>query len=227
MATPLVSVHNVSKHFGEGDARVNALTDVSLDVMAGEVVGLKGPSGSGKTTLLNVIGCILEPSAGQLVLNGETVFDGKWLMRDLRRMRLERIGFIFQAHNLLPFLSVMENVALVLRLAGEGEKAAVTRADELLAYLEVSHRRNAMPAQLSGGEAQRVAIARALANRPRIILADEPTAALDSDRARIVMDLLRRVAVENEASIITVTHDEKIFARFDRLVSLRDGRIDL
>ncbi len=227
MATPLVSVRNVSKHFGEGDARVNALTDVSLDVMAGEVVGLKGPSGSGKTTLLNVIGCILEPSAGQLVLNGETVFDGKWLMRDLRRMRLERIGFIFQAHNLLPFLSVMENVALVLRLAGEGEKAAVTRADELLAYLEVSHRRNAMPAQLSGGEAQRVAIARALANRPRIILADEPTAALDSDRARIVMDLLRRVAVENEASIITVTHDEKIFARFDRLVSLRDGRIDL
>jgi len=226
MATPLVSVRKVSKHFGEGDARVNALTDVSLDVMAGEVVGLKGPSGSGKTTLLNVIGCILEPSAGQLVLNGETVFDGKWLMRDLRRMRLERIGFIFQAHNLLPFLSVMENVALVLRLAGEGEKAAVTRADELLAYLEVSHRRNAMPAQLSGGEAQRVAIARALANRPRIILADEPTAALDSDRARIVMDLLRRVAVENEASIITVTHDEKIFARFDRLVSLRDGRID-
>ena len=226
MAEALVSVRHVSKHFGEGDARVDALTDVSLDVMAGEVIGLKGPSGSGKTTLLNVIGCILEPSAGQLVLNGETVFDGRWLMRDLRRMRLERIGFIFQAHNLLPFLSVMENVALVLRLAGEGEKAAVTRADELLAYLEVSHRRNAMPAQLSGGEAQRVAIARALANRPRIILADEPTAALDSDRARIVMDLLRRVAVENAASIITVTHDEKIFSRFDRLVSLRDGRID-
>jgi putative ABC transport system ATP-binding protein len=226
MATPLVSVRNVSKHFGEGEARVDALTDVCLDVMAGEVIGLKGPSGSGKTTLLNVIGCILEPSAGQLVLNGETVFDGKWLMRDLRRMRLERIGFIFQAHNLLPFLSVVENVALVLRLAGQGEQAATARADELLAYLEVSHRRNAMPAQLSGGEAQRVAIARALANRPRIILADEPTAALDSDRARIVMDLLRRVAVENEASIITVTHDEKIFSRFDRLVSLRDGRID-
>ena len=226
MAEALVSVRHVSKHFGEGDARVDALTDVSLDVMAGEVVGLKGPSGSGKTTLLNVIGCILEPSAGQLLLNGETVFDGKWLMRDLRRMRLERIGFIFQAHNLLPFLSVVENVALVLRLAGEGERAATARADELLAYLEVFHRRNAMPAQLSGGEAQRVAIARALANRPRIILADEPTAALDSDRARIVMDLLRRVAVENAASIITVTHDEKIFSRFDRLVSLRDGRID-
>mgnify|MGYP001270363533 FL=1 len=226
MAEALVSVRHVSKHFGEGDARVDALTDVSLDVMAGEVIGLKGPSGSGKTTLLNVIGCILEPSAGQLLLNGETVFDGKWLLRDLRRMRLERIGFIFQAHNLLPFLSVVENVALVLHIAGESERAAVARADELLAYLEVFHRRNAMPAQLSGGEAQRVAIARALANRPRIILADEPTAALDSDRARIVMDLLRRVAVENAASIITVTHDEKIFSRFDRLVSLRDGRID-
>jgi putative ABC transport system ATP-binding protein len=226
MAEALVSVRHVSKHFGEGDARVDALTDVSLDVMAGEVIGLKGPSGSGKTTLLNVIGCILEPSAGQLLLNGETVFDGKWLLRDLRRMRLERIGFIFQAHNLLPFLSVVENVALVLHIAGESERAAVARADELLAYLEVFHRRNAMPAQLSGGEAQRVAIARALANRPRIILADEPTAALDSDRARIVMDMLRRVAVENAASIITVTHDEKIFSRFDRLVSLRDGRID-
>ncbi|REJ57831.1 ABC transporter ATP-binding protein [Phreatobacter sp.] len=226
MPKPLVSVRNVSKHFGEGEARVDALVDVSLDVMAGEVVGLKGPSGSGKTTLLNVIGCILEPSAGQLVLNDEVVFDRKWLTRDLRRMRLERIGFIFQAHNLLPFLSVVENVALVLRLAGQSEQAATARADELLTYLEVSHRRKAMPAQLSGGEAQRVAIARALANQPRVILADEPTAALDSERARIVMDLLRRVAVENEASIITVTHDEKIFSRFDRLVSLRDGRID-
>lgn len=226
MTGALVSVRTVSKHFGEGPARVDALRDVSLEVMAGEVVGLKGPSGSGKTTLLNVIGCIQEPSSGQVVLAGETIFDGGWKTRDLRRMRLERIGFIFQSHNLLPFLTVVENVALVLLLAGQSRAAAVARADELLDYLEVSPRRDAMPAVLSGGEAQRVAIARALANRPRIILADEPTAALDSDRARIVMDLLRRVAVENEAAIVTVTHDEKIFSRFDRLISLRDGRLD-
>lgn len=226
MNQPLVSVRAVSKHFGEGQARVDALRDVSLDVMAGEVVGLKGPSGSGKTTLLNVIGCIQEPSSGQVVLSGETIYDGGWKTRDLRRMRLERIGFIFQSHNLLPFLSVVENVALVLLLAGRSRAAATARADELLDYLEVAQRRNAMPSVLSGGEAQRVAIARALANHPRIILADEPTAALDSDRARIVMDLLRRVAVENEAAIVTVTHDEKIFSRFDRLISLRDGRLD-
>ncbi|MDP2803036.1 MAG: ABC transporter ATP-binding protein [Phreatobacter sp.] len=226
MNQPLVSVRAVSKHFGEGPARVDALRDVSLDVMAGEVVGLKGPSGSGKTTLLNVIGCIQEPSSGQVVLGGETIYDGGWKTRDLRRMRLERIGFIFQSHNLLPFLSVVENVALVLLLADRSRAAATARADELLDYLEVAQRRNAMPSVLSGGEAQRVAIARALANHPRIILADEPTAALDSDRARIVMDLLRRVAVENEAAIVTVTHDEKIFSRFDRLISLRDGRLD-
>ena len=157
----------------------------------GEVVALLGPSGSGKTTLLNVIGCITEASSGWLSLDGEVVYDGHWMRSDLRKLRLEKIGFIFQFHNLLPFLN-----------------------------------RNAIPANLSGGEAQRVAIARALANRPRIILADEPTAALDSQRAGIVMDLLRKVAVEQNAAILAVTHDEKIFDRFDRIFHLRDGRLD-
>jgi putative ABC transport system ATP-binding protein len=226
MTPPLVSLIDISKHFGDGATRVDALRGVSLDVMPGQVVGLKGPSGSGKTTLLNIIGCIQEPSSGRVVLDGETIFDGRWLKGDLRRMRLERIGFIFQAHNLLPFLTVTENVALVLTLAGQSAEEARARAIELLDYLEVSNRRDVLPALLSGGEAQRVAIARALANRPRIILADEPTAALDSDRARIVMDLLRRVAQEQQAAIVTVTHDEKIFARFDHIFSLRDGRIE-
>jgi putative ABC transport system ATP-binding protein len=223
---PLVRVENVSKHFGEDSTRVDALRDVSLEVFPGQVVALLGPSGSGKTTLLNVIGCILEPSSGRVSLDGDLVYDGHWLKSDLRRLRLEKVGFIFQFHNLLPFLNSTDNVAVVLDLAGFTSAAARARAVELLDYLEVAHRKEAMPSELSGGEAQRVAIARALANRPRIILADEPTAALDSHRAGIVMDLLRRVGVDHDAAIIAVTHDDKIFDRFDRIFQLRDGRLE-
>lgn len=226
-ASPLVRIDRVSKHFGEGETRVDALREVSLDVYPRQVVALLGPSGSGKTTLLNIVGCILDASSGTMDLDGETVLrDGRWQRGDLRRLRLEKIGFIFQFHNLLPFLDATDNVAVVLKLAGVDMSAARKRAAELLDYLEVGHRRTAMPAKLSGGEAQRVAIARALANRPRIILADEPTAALDSKRARIVMDLLRKLAIEQEAAIIAVTHDEKIFDRFDHIFQLRDGRLD-
>jgi putative ABC transport system ATP-binding protein len=223
----LVSVKDVSKHFGEGETRVDALKQVSLDIFPGEVVALLGPSGSGKTTLLNVIGCILEPTSGFVRLDGEVVYENRWLQSNLRRLRLDKIGFIFQFHNLLPFLDATDNVALVLELAGKDRTIARRRAIELLDYLEVGHRKAAMPAQLSGGEAQRVAIARALANSPRIILADEPTAALDSKRAGIVMDLLRKLAADQDACIIAVTHDEKIFDRFDRIFYLRDGRLDV
>ncbi|WP_454747481.1 ABC transporter ATP-binding protein [Ciceribacter selenitireducens] len=221
----LVEVSNVSKHFGEGQVRVDALRNVSLKIHSGEVVALLGPSGSGKTTLLNAIGCIMEPTSGRISLDGDVVFDGRWQKDDLRRLRLDKIGFIFQFHNLLPFLNAVDNVALVLELAGRDPSDARREAVRLLDYLEVGHRRDAMPAKLSGGEAQRVAIARALANKPRIILADEPTAALDSKRAGIVMDLLRKLAVDNDACIIAVTHDEKIFNRFDRIFSLRDGEL--
>lgn len=224
---PLVRLDHISKHFGTGTTRVDALRDVSLTVYPRQVVALLGPSGSGKTTLLNVIGCILGASSGSMALDGERVIeDGRWLRSDLRRLRLDKIGFIFQFHNLIPFLDATENVALVLRLAGKDAETARARAAELLDYLEVGNRRSAMPAKLSGGEAQRVAIARALANRPRIILADEPTAALDSKRAGIVMDLLRKVAIEQDAAIIAVTHDEKIFDRFDHIFALRDGRLE-
>ena len=224
-ARTLISLRDVRKHFGEGDARVDALRGIDLDVAAGQVVGLRGPSGSGKTTVLNIVGCILEPSSGRVELDGDVVYDGRWLRTDLRRLRLEKIGFIFQFHNLLPFLTSTENVAVVLDLAGFAPNEARRRAVELLDYLEVGHRRDAYPSKLSGGEAQRVAIARALANRPRIILADEPTAALDSQRAGIVMTLLRRVAAEQQAAIVVVTHDEKILDRFDRIFDLRDGQI--
>ncbi len=209
---PLIRVQGISKHFGEGETRVDALRNVSLDVHPGQVVALRGPSGSGKTTLL---------------IDGERVLEGgRWIRTDLRRLRLDKIGFIFQFHNLIPFLDATDNIALVLQLAGAEVGDARARAINLLDYLEVGHRRSAMPAKLSGGEAQRVAIARALANRPRIILADEPTAALDSKRAGIVMDLLRKVAVERDAAIVAVTHDEKIFDRFDHIFSLRDGALD-
>ena len=224
--TALVSLRGISKHFGENETRVDALRDISLDVSPGEVVALRGPSGSGKSTLLNVIACILDPSEGRMQLDRETVFDGTWTRSDLRRLRLEKIGFIFQFHNLLPFLNATDNVALVLHLAGYDKAEANARARELLDYLEVGKRMNAFPAKLSGGEAQRVAIARALANKPRIILADEPTAALDSKRAQIVMDLLRKLAREQNAAVIAVTHDEKIFDRFDRMYLLRDGRLE-
>ncbi|WP_047960199.1 ABC transporter ATP-binding protein [Desulfovibrio sp. TomC] len=225
LGTPLVTISNLSKSFGQGDARVDALKQVTLQVYAGQVVGLLGPSGSGKSTLLNIIGCILEPSSGRMELDGQVVYDGKWLQGDLRRLRLDRIGFIFQFHNLLPFLNAIENVAVVLEIANTSAMSARQRALELLSYLQVEHRCETMPSRLSGGEAQRVAIARALANRPHIILADEPTAALDSERAGVVMDLLRKVAAEQGAAVLVVTHDEKIFDRFDQIFYLRDGML--
>ncbi|MDE3123153.1 MAG: ABC transporter ATP-binding protein [Paracoccaceae bacterium] len=224
---PVVRIEHLSKHFGEGSAQVDALRDIDLTVYPGQVVGLMGPSGSGKTTLLNCIACIVEPSGGRITLDGDVVYDEAWLTSDLRRLRLDKIGFIFQYPNLLPFLDGTDNVAIVLNLAGYGGSAARERAADLLEYLDVAHRKHAMPGQLSGGEAQRVAIARALANRPRIILADEPTAPLDSERARIVMDLLRRIAQEQDAAVIVVTHDEMILDRFDHIFRLRDGRLEL
>jgi putative ABC transport system ATP-binding protein len=223
---PVVELNAISKHFGEGATRVDALREVSFEVYPGTVIGLRGPSGSGKTTALNVIGCILEPNSGSIRLNGELVYDGKWLRKDLRGLRLEKIGFIFQAHNLLPFLNAWENVAIARILAGASAAQAKERALELLTYLGIERRKDAMPGELSGGEAQRVAIARALANDPRIILADEPTAALDSQRAGAVMDLLRKVATERHSAVIVVTHDEKMFKRFDHIHSLRDGRLE-
>jgi putative ABC transport system ATP-binding protein len=224
--TARIALEGIGKTFGAGETALRALDRIDLVVHPGEVVGLKGPSGSGKSTLLNIVACILEPTDGRLALDGETVWDGRYRVADLRRLRRERIGFIFQFHNLLPFLTATDNVALAMTLAGTDPAKARGRARDLLDYLQIGKRAGAMPSRLSGGEAQRVAIARALANRPGIILADEPTAALDSERARVVMDLLRQVAQDQQAAILVVTHDEKIFDRFDRMVALRDGRIE-
>ncbi len=222
---PRIELRAIAKHFGRGETRVDALIDVTLTVRAGEVVGLRGPSGCGKSTLLNTIGCVTEPTTGWMQLDGEPIYDGRYLRRDLRRLRLTKIGFIFQTHNLLPFLNATENIAEAMELAGSGHTDARKRAETLLDYFDM-HQMRAYPSQLSGGMAQRVAIARAIANDPHIILADEPTAPLDSARASAVMSLLERIARDKAAAVLVVTHDESIFHRFDRLINMRDGKIE-
>lgn len=219
-----IVIEGLRKVYGEGDKAVEALKDVNMTVQAGEVVGLVGPSGSGKSTLLKCLGAIIEPTSGRMVLGGKAIYDGKWLTPDLRALRRDNIGFVFQAPYLIPFLDVTDNVALLPMLAGMPNAKARARALELLAELDVAHRAQAEPSQLSGGEQQRVSIARALANKPPVILADEPTAPLDSERALAVMRILNRMARQSQAAIIVVTHDEKIIPTFKRIYHIRDGR---
>ena len=218
-----IRMDSLVKTYGSGSTAVHALKNVSLYVNPGEVVGLLGPSGSGKTTLLQCLGAVIDPTSGRIALNGETVFDNGWKINDLRALRRDKIGFVFQAAYLIPFLSVLDNVALLPMLAGKSNEEARKRARELLAVLEVDHRSHAKPAELSGGEQQRVAIARAMANQPPFILADEPTAPLDSERSLIVIKLLSRLAQEFKTAIMVVTHDDIIIPRFKRLYRLRDG----
>ena len=218
-----IRMTNLVKTYGSGPTEVRAIKDVSLYVNPGEVVGLLGPSGSGKTTLLQCLGAVIDPTAGRIELNGETVYDDGWKIDDVRALRRDKIGFVFQAAYLIPFLSVLDNVALLPMLAGKTNEFSRQRAMELLTTLEVEHHAHAKPSQLSGGEQQRVAIARAMANQPPFILADEPTAPLDSERSLIVMKLLARLAQQFNTAIMVVTHDDIIIPRFKRLYRLRDG----
>jgi len=219
-----IRIEGLRKRYGAGDAAVDALKDVNMIVAPGEVVGLVGPSGSGKSTLLKCLGAVIEPTAGRMTLGEEIIYDDGWRIPDLRALRRDRIGFVFQAPYLIPFLDVIDNVALLPMLAGRPNHLARTRALELLAALEVTHRAKASPSQLSGGEQQRVAIARALANQPPVILADEPTAPLDSERALGVMRILNRMAQQYRTAVIVVTHDEKIMPTFRRIYHIRDGK---
>ena len=218
-----IRMTNLVKTYGSGPTEVRAIKNVSLYVNPGEVVGLLGPSGSGKTTLLQCLGAVIDPTAGRIELNGETIFDDGWKIDDIRALRRDKIGLVFQAAYLIPFLSVLDNVALLPMLAGKTNEFARQRAMELLTTLEVEHRAHAKPSQLSGGEQQRVAIARAMANQPPFILADEPTAPLDSERSLIVMKLLAKLAQQFNTAIMVVTHDDIIIPRFKRLYRLRDG----
>lgn len=219
-----IRIENLRKVYGHGETAVEALKNVNLQVAPGEVVGLVGPSGSGKSTLLKCLGAIIEPTSGRMTLGNEVIYDDGWKTRDLRALRRDRIGFVFQAPYLIPFLDVTDNVALLPMLAGVSNAQARQRALALLQSLDVAHRAKAEPAQLSGGEQQRVSIARALANRPPVILADEPTAPLDSQRALSVIRILNDMAQQAETAIIVVTHDEKIIPTFKRLYHIRDGQ---
>lgn len=221
-----IHIEGLRKQFGTGETAVDALKDVNLRVVPGEVVGLIGPSGSGKSTLLKCLGAVIEPSGGKMTLGGQTIFENGWRIADLRALRRDRIGFVFQAPHLVSFLDVVDNVALLPMLAGQSNTEARRRALELLGALDVAHRARAMPSQLSGGEQQRVSIARALINRPPVILADEPTAPLDSERAMAVMRILQQMARQYETAVIVVTHDEKIVPTFKRLYRIRDGRTE-
>jgi putative ABC transport system ATP-binding protein len=218
-----IHVEGLRKRYGSGETAVDALRGVDLRVAPGEVVGLVGPSGSGKSTLLKCLGAVVEPTAGRIVVGGQVVYDDGWRAADLRALRRDRIGFVFQAPYLVPFLDVTENVALLPMLAGVPDGEARSRAAALLDALDVGHRARAMPSRLSGGEQQRVAIARALVNRPPVILADEPTAPLDGARALAVVGILNDMARRYETAVVVVTHDEKIIPTFRRVYQMRDG----
>ena len=219
-----IHIEGLRKRYGEGDTAVDALKDVNMIVSPGEVVGLVGPSGSGKSTLLKCLGAVIEPSEGRMTLGDQVIYDNGWQIKDLRALRRDKIGFVFQAPYLIPFLDVTDNVALLPMLAGHANTDSRQRALALLEALDVAHRAKAMPSQLSGGEQQRVSIARALVNRPPVILADEPTAPLDSERALAVIRILNQMALQYQTAIIVVTHDEKIIPTFKRIYHIRDGK---
>ena len=222
--TPAIRIKGLTKRYGQGDTAVDALKGVDMTVAPGEVIGLIGPSGSGKSTLLKCLGAVIEPTSGVMEISGRTIYDNAWTIPDLRALRRDQIGFVFQAPYLIPFLDVTDNVALLPMLAGISNAKSRQRALELLDALDVGHRAKAQVSQLSGGEQQRVAIARALANHPPVILADEPTAPLDSERALTVVRILNEMAVQFRAAIIVVTHDEKIIPTFRRIYQIRDGK---
>ncbi|RAL24178.1 ABC transporter ATP-binding protein [Thermoflavimicrobium daqui] len=213
----------VSKIYGEGDTEVKALDRVSFHINEGEFVAIVGPSGSGKSTLLSIAGVLLSPSKGRLLLDNKDITTLS--SKEMTNLRLEKIGFVFQSSNLVPFLTVRDQLLLVAELAQKRSKVADYKADTLLERLGLSHRRNHYPENLSGGERQRVAIARAWMNDPEIILADEPTASLDSKRGRDVVEMLAEGVKSRGKAAIMVTHDERVLDLCDRVLTIKDGRL--
>ncbi len=219
-----VSCRNVTKDFGDGDDRVQALRGVDLEVYPGQMTLLVGPSGCGKTTLISIVAGLLQPTGGEVSVLGEELHrlgNGR-----LVRFRAANIGFVFQQYNLLPALSAVENAAVPLLIAGRPRREAVDQAMGVFDSVGLSPRAFALPAQLSGGQQQRVAIARALVHEPKLLVCDEPTAALDARSGQTVMELLRRVAVQPGRAVIVVTHDNRVFNFADRIVYMSDGRVE-
>ena len=225
MSEQSIRVENLVKHFGKGDSLVEVIDGASFEVKKGELVALIAPSGAGKTTLLMMIGCVEEPTSGTIWLGDEKVYDNKWLTKETRKIRREKIGFIFQAHYLIPFLNVLENVTLIPQANGVSKQESEKMAMELLDYFDIADKAKAMSSQLSGGQNQRVAIARALANKPQIILADEPTAALDTKRSVSVVEMLKKIAIDQDVAVIMVTHDEAMLPLCDRILKIEDKKV--
>lgn len=220
---PAITVRQLKKTYADGNAGTLALRGVDLDVHAGELLLLVGPSGSGKTTLLSIMGCILTASSGSVQIAGKEIT--RLTQKQLPAIRLEHIGFVFQGFNLFPTLTARENVELMLDLKGVAAKSAKKRAAELLDQVGLGGKQDSFPSDLSGGQKQRVAIARALAGDPGIILADEPTAALDSHTGRNVMEMMSELAHRRGRAVVIVTHDSRVVSFADRIVQIEDGAI--
>ncbi len=220
-----LEVIGLTKIYGAGNTEVVAMRDASLTVARGEVVALLGPSGAGKSTLLTAIGLINPPSTGRIVIGGTPVMEADRALVDLRTFRRKHLGFIFQKANLIPFLNAVENVQIAMEMNDIDAPEAHRRAMDLLNYLGVADRARNLPEALSGGQQQRVAVARALANEPSLVLADEPTAALDSHRGRQVMELFRKVAHDRGAGVVVVTHDQRALDIFDKIYEMEDGQL--
>ena len=223
MTTYALETQSVIKTYTSESGTINAVDDVSLQLAAGEFVALVGPSGSGKTTMLSILAALLQPSSGKILLDGDDLAG----MSDLERvdMRREKIGFTFQANNLVPYLTAVENVELMLRLNNKLDKAGKLRARELLARLGLGERLHNLPGQMSGGQQQRVAIARALIHNPSLVLADEPTASLDTERAYQVVETFAGLIHEQKRAGIMVTHDLRMCEFVDRVLLMRDGKL--
>jgi putative ABC transport system ATP-binding protein len=223
MSEPILEAANVTKDLGSGAAKVAALKGVSLALSGGELTLLMGPSGSGKTTLLSILGCMLSPTEGTVHICQQSTAGAD--PEELARLRREHVGFVFQSFHLFPTLSATDNVRLALDVRGEPRRAAKVRSREALAKVGLAHKIKAYPRELSGGEQQRVAIARAIVGNPSIILADEPTAALDGANGQAVMKLLAELARERGHAVLIVTHDPRLLPFADRVVHIEDGRI--
>ncbi|MGM1045786.1 MAG: ABC transporter ATP-binding protein [Bacillota bacterium] len=222
MGDKLILDH-VSKEFGDGDTSVKVLDDVSLQVKAGEFVAVVGPSGSGKSTFLSIAGALLSPTNGRIMIGNKEV--GKLSSKQMNKIRLDNIGFIFQSSNLIPYLTVRDQLLLIPKLAGKPRRKSEERADDLLKRLGLSHRMDHYSESLSGGERQRVAIARAWMNDPELILADEPTASLDSERGRTVVQMLADEVKLRQKAAVMVTHDKRMLDLCDRVVYIEDGKL--
>jgi putative ABC transport system ATP-binding protein len=223
MTEPVMEAVNVAKVLGSGASQVAALKGVSLAINGGELTLLMGPSGSGKTTLLSILGCILTPTEGTVRIRGQATNSAG--PEDLALLRREHVGFVFQSFHLFPTLNAADNVRLALDVRGEPSRSAKARSREALAKVGLSHKTSAFPRELSGGEQQRVAIARAIVGNPSVILADEPTAALDGENGQAIMTILAEISKEQGHGVLIVTHDPRLLPFADRVVNIEDGLI--